>query len=212
MSGKYSRPAATAWPGADPSWSNRADWTGPQSSWLMHDWEPQTLPTQDWPENVLDILRRVHALPPSRIARHATGRGVIHGGLDDAGGGFSPQMVNVPYYDRATLIPLAEQLKLRPLFLYPPPTAPSVEAPFPLRLPGQCDDWCELIRDAVKEFHAEHGVWPTKAQTWARLCTKPPHSYEISSARDRGEDAIALGDRLLGRGAFAKRWKRYIGQ
>jgi hypothetical protein len=204
------------WPRMDPRWASHPDWTAAQAAWLMYDLEPQSRFFRHlWPEAILNM--------EGRIQRHLAGAPLLFpvrgtSFLADPDRRFRPEALRAVVADYG----------LKPVFLYPgehepspagegndpdgPRAAPpSVEAPFPLRLPGRRDDWCELIQAAVKEFHAEHGVWPTETQTWERLRTHPPHGYAVSSDKDRGEDAIALGDRLLGRKAFASRWKRYTG-
>lgn len=75
--------------------------------------------------------------------------------------------------------------------------------------PKKLDDWYLVIEDVVRTFNNQYQRLPNEVETWKVLRTNPPHSYGITSGEDRGEDAVYMDDKALGREGFTKRWKRY---
>lgn len=107
--------------------------------------------------------------------------------------------------------PLQEACLLQKWFDGQPACAPNqaVEPTRTLRKPAKADDWFQAISDMVNEFKAEHGRFPNKAEAWTRLRDNSPTAYGITAGKDKGEDAVFMDGKPLGRDAFGKRWGRY---
>ena len=73
--------------------------------------------------------------------------------------------------------------------------------------PTTKDEWFEVINEVVDEFHAEHGVKPSKGQVLGILCTNPPHGYAITVNENGCLNMI--GGKSLSKSSFIQRAKRY---
>jgi hypothetical protein len=79
-----------------------------------------------------------------------------------------------------------------------------------LNIPAKKDSWFDVIEDMTKSFYSQFNKIPNEAQAWAQLYKNPPEGYEITSAKDKGEDCLNMsGVKLLSKSAFSKRWAKY---
>lgn len=87
----------------------------------------------------------------------------------------------------------------------PKPTRDALSKP-----PKRRNAWFEAINDMTTDFYNEFGKIPKQSQAWGRLCTQPPHGYEITTGKDKGEECLNMpGEKTLSRSAFNKRWSSY---
>lgn len=76
--------------------------------------------------------------------------------------------------------------------------------------PTRKDDWFNVIRDMVSDFHKENQRCPNAAEAWVRLRENPPTGYGIQSGKDRGGvEAVIMDGRTLDKDSFYRRWRRY---
>ncbi len=75
------------------------------------------------------------------------------------------------------------------------------------------DDWAKAIRETVNEFVEANKKCPDGTELWLQLYNNPPAKFSIKQGKDKGQDALKLGDnKPLDREAFRKRWRRYSGK
>lgn len=79
--------------------------------------------------------------------------------------------------------------------------------------PKKTNDWFEVIKAMTEEFYKDNQRCPSNnTEAWDRLRKNPPKGYSITSEKDRGEDAISMDGKMLGRRSFNDRWRRYTAQ
>jgi len=75
--------------------------------------------------------------------------------------------------------------------------------------PKKKNDWYLAIHDVVAEFIIQYNRCPKPEEIWSQLRRGHPESFGIQAKSDRGEEAVFMDDKPLGKRAFRERWKRY---
>lgn len=75
--------------------------------------------------------------------------------------------------------------------------------------PKKKNAWYLAIEDVVAEFIIQHNRCPKREEIWIQLRKGNPESFGIWAGDDRGEEAVFMDDKPMGKRTFLGRWKRY---
>jgi len=75
--------------------------------------------------------------------------------------------------------------------------------------PARRDEWFYIIEETMWRYMKNNGSFPSAIKAWVSLWENPPQGYGISTGTDRGEDALLMGEEILSKSAFKKRFQRW---